>query len=747
MTKPRVPALLSLIALACLAAFPAAAAPAPGVDHYTFKNVAIGGGGFVTGIIFNPSEKGLVYARTDVGGAYRMDAKSGAWVPLLDWAGQKDWNLYGVESLATDPVDPRRVYIAAGTYTNARVSNGELLRSEDYGANWKRSPLPFKFGGNEAGRGNGERLVVDPNDNKVLFLGTRNDGLWRSHDFGANWSHIESFPDIDEVLPSRDPGSHVYVPQHVGINIILFDSRTGSSGSPTPVIYAAASTPNASIFRSTDIGRHWAPIEGEPLGLRPIRMALSKTGILYIAYGKESGPNSITDGAVWKFNTASGEWMDVTPERPSEASHFGYASVSVDAKHPDTVVVGTWNHYSPLDEIFRSLDGGKTWKAILGEAKWDHSSAPYTESMNRHWLASTEIDPFDPDHAMFTTGFGVWVTHNLTAADSGRPTLWSFEDRGIEETVPLVLVSPPEGAHLLSGVGDVDGFRHDNLDVSPPSGRFGTPPFKNTASMAFAWNNPQVIVRAGNTYHNDIVTAAYSMDGGVSWKSFVSEPPGTLGPYWRGEGTITISPDAKTVVWSPTGVPANYTNDWGKTWFPSVNGSINLAVAADTVNPLKFFAYDTESGSVVESTDGAKSFKGTFAGLPVVKGRWGPSPGRLYMVPGREGELFVIADGQLLHSRDSGHTLEGDKDIQASHVGFGKGAPGSPYPAIFISAVINDQDGLFRSDDDGVTWIRINDDSHGFGEIRTIIGDPRIYGRVYIGTGGRGILYGDRTSR
>jgi hypothetical protein len=348
---------------------------------------------------------------------------------------------------------------------------------------------------------------------------------------------------------------------------------------------------------------------------------------------------------------------------------------------------------------------------------------------------------------MFTTGFGVWVTHDLGDADSRRPTLWSFEDRGIEETVPLVLVSPTEGAHLLSGVGDVDGFRHDDLDVSPPSGRFGTPPFKNTASMAFAWRNPEVLVRAGNTYHNDIVTAAYSTDGGTSWKSFASEPPGTIGPYWRGEGTITISPDAKTVVWSPTGVPPNYTNDWGKTWFPSVDGSINLAVAADTVNPLKFFAYDTESGSIVESADGAKSFKGTFGGLPVVKGRWGPSPGRLYMVPGREGEFFIIADGQLLHSRDSGHTLEGDKDIQASHVGFGKGAPGSPFPAIFISAVINDHDGLFRSDDDGVTWIRINDDSHGFGEIRTIIGDPRIYGRVYFGTGGRGILYGDRTPR
>ena len=94
MIPPRVRALLPLLAFLSSAAAVIADTPEPTQDHYTFKNVAIGGGGFVTGIIFNPTEKGLVYARTDVGGAYRMDSRSGgAWVPLLDWAGQTDWNL------------------------------------------------------------------------------------------------------------------------------------------------------------------------------------------------------------------------------------------------------------------------------------------------------------------------------------------------------------------------------------------------------------------------------------------------------------------------------------------------------------------------------------------------------------------------------------------------------------------------------------------------------------------------------
>ncbi len=61
------------------------------------------GGGYVTGLVFNPREKGLLYARTDMGGAYRWDTAAEQWIPLTDWLGEKDWNLLGVDALATDP--------------------------------------------------------------------------------------------------------------------------------------------------------------------------------------------------------------------------------------------------------------------------------------------------------------------------------------------------------------------------------------------------------------------------------------------------------------------------------------------------------------------------------------------------------------------------------------------------------------------------------------------------------------------
>jgi len=128
---------------------------------YRWRNVEIVGGGYVPGVIFNESEPGLVYARTDIGGAYRWDTRSNRWIPLLDWVGADEWGLTGVDSIATDPVDPNRVYVLAGTYTNFfDPNNGAILRSKNRGRTWERTPLPFKSGGNMPGRNQGERLAA-----------------------------------------------------------------------------------------------------------------------------------------------------------------------------------------------------------------------------------------------------------------------------------------------------------------------------------------------------------------------------------------------------------------------------------------------------------------------------------------------------------------------------------------------------------------------------------------------------------
>ena len=70
-------------------------------------------------------------------------------------------------------------------------------------------------------------------------------------------------------------------------------------------------------------------------------------------------------------------------------------------------------------------------------------------------------------------------------------------------------------------------------------------------------------------------------------------------------------------------------------------------------------------------------------------------------------------------------------------------APTGNYPAVFIVGTVGTVRGFFRSDDGGATWVRINDDAHQFGNIGALTGDPRVFGRVYLGTSGRGVIYGD----
>ncbi len=63
--------------------------------------------------------------------------------------------------------------------------------------------------------------------------------------------------------------------------------------------------------------------------------------------------------------------------------------------------------------------------------------------------------------------------------------------------------------------------------------------------------------------------------------------------------------------------------------------------------------------------------------------------------------------------------------------------------AIYTSAIIDGVYGFYRSLDEGKTFVRLNDDSHMFGEINSMDGDSRVFGRFYIATGSRGVIYGE----
>ena len=77
---------------------------------------------------------------------------------------------------------------------------------------------------------------------------------------------------------------------------------------------------------------------------------------------------------------------------------------------------------------------------------------------------------------------------------------------------------------------------------------------------------------------------------------------------------------------------------------------------------------------------------------------------------------------------------------------FGKAMGGSSYPTVFIWGTVGTgKRGIYRSTDAGANWVRVNDDAHQFGgpgNGEFIAGDMNTEGRVYMGTVGRGLIYG-----
>jgi hypothetical protein len=743
----------------------------PSRAPYTWKSVQIVGGGFVDGIVFHPTAKGVCYCRTDMGGAYRRNEHTMAWEPMLDWVSYEDLNLMGVESIALDPSDPNRIYLACGTYTFPQVPNGAILRSSNCGKSFQRTNLPFKMGGNEDGRGNGERMAVDPNDGNVLYLGTRHAGLWKSVDRALTWSVVENFPDVIEAPPAN-----VQSPDSIrrwqrlnmgsGIIFVLFDHQSGFSGKGSSTLYVGASLINReNLFRSTDAGITWQALPGQPTQYRPTRAVLASGGVMFITYGTSPGPSRMNDGAVWKFNTTNGEWMEITPDKPmpERRKAFGYAAVSVDSHNPRTLIVSSFGRPESAggDDIFRSTDGGSSWKPIFGGGgTFDFSLAPYVARTPIHWLFDIEIDPADPDHAMFTTGYGGYETFDLSDADAGLPTRWSVMSRGIEETVALDLLSPPQGAHLISSIGDYGGFVHRDLDTPAPEGSFLNPGFGNTTSVACAENNPDVIVRVGRARNdNPGRNIGFSLDGGKTWNPTRTMP----GPESR-LGSIAVSSDGSIWIWAPDPIqgdprsgrppvptPVYRTTDRGTTWSQCQGIPDNTRVIADRVSALKFYAMDLFGGKIFVSLDGGARFTQQSLTLPSGPVRTNENRGdsrggqdRIYAAPGTEGDLWIAAFDGLYHSADAGRSFSRIDGVQELHAfGFGKEAPGKSYPALYVVGSLNGLRGIFRSDDVGLTWMRINDDQHQWGLLLQITGDPKRYGRVYIGTHGRGILYGD----
>ena len=721
----------------------------------TYSSVKWGGGGYVTGLIYHPTTANVLYARTDIGGAYRWNQATSSWTPITDGIGFNggESRFHGAESIALDPNNDQLVYMVTGMYTFE--GNGRIYISNDRGTNWTHYDLPFPVGGNNPARAIGERLSVDPNNPATLFYGSRTAGLWKSTDSGHTWAQVTSLASTsltnDQV---NTMGGWV-----TGVESLMFDTSTKGTGVPTSTLYAAiaqdyvnAAGLTSTLYKSVDGGSTWAPVSvpSAVAGYYITHTVRTSDGAFYVAFSQGAGPGVAGPGYLYKFS--GGTWTLL-----ANNSSAGYGGVSVSGTGSTArIALGVSNTWGSGQVVQLSDDGGTTWREI--EQGMPHTPAGGAGG----WVDDIEIDPSNRDHISHVTGGGIVETRNASAATPS----WNDAVVNLEETATNAIVTPPAGASykFVNSAGDIGTWLQTDLATKPTKGP--STQWSNGISADVAWSDSTYIAGTGVLNSTGTAFGFWSGDGGSTWSNFAKLPAGAA-TNKAGTGSI-VATSRNNLVWAPANSVPSYTTNNGTRWtstnlpaLASLGWDRGYRLAADRKNASKVYAFDSGGafwgtpGKVYVSTDGGHNFtlsQGSVAANLAPNAWWLTS---MVVNPNAEGDIWLADGNAVYHSTDSGASwtkLNGFATVAAtgstaalqgaSVIALGKAQAGSPYSAaVYVVGTMNGVWGVYHSDDGGATWARFNDDAHQFGGIGQMAGDWNTYGRIYFSGTGRGLVY------
>jgi hypothetical protein len=730
----------------------------------SYDSVKWGGGGYVSGLIYHPTSANVLYARTDIGGAYRWNSTTSSWTPITDGPGFNggESRFHGVESIALDPTNDQLVYMVTGMYTldgGGNPLNGRIYVSSNRGASWTHYDLPFPVGGNEGGRAIGERLKLDPTNPSTMFYASRTAGLWKSTDSGHTWTQTGL---SSTVLT----GAQIKAIGNVkGVEQIMLDNSNVGGGATTWIMYAAiapdyanAAGLTSTLYKSVNGGATWAPIS-VPAAVSgyyvPHIVRNNVDGYYYVVFNKNAGPGGDGPGYLYRFG---GVAHNETWTLLDSTTVGGYGGVSVYGSGSTTrIALGVTNTWGSGQIVQLSLDGGSTWREI-------EQGMPHTPASNGvgGWVDDIEIDPSNPDHISHIHGGGVVETWNASAATPS----WNAAVTGLEETAVQYIATPPAGASykLVNSSGDVGTWIQTDLATAPTKGP--TTDWSNGYAADVLWSDSNYIVGAGHDNSTSTVFGFWSGDGGNTWANFATLPSGAAANS-AGTGNI-VTTARNNLVWAPANSVPSYSTNNGASWtstnlpaLASLGWDRGYRLAADRRNTSKVYAYDSggtfwgTAGKVYVSTDGGHTFtlsQGSVSANLAPNAWWLTS---MVINPNAEGDIWLVDGNAVYHSTNSGTSwtkLSGFATVAAngstdalqgaSAIALGKAQAGSSYSAaVYVVGTMNGVWGVYHSDDGGATWARFNDDAHQYGGIGVIAADWNTYGRIYFSGTGRGMLY------
>ena len=744
----------------------------------------IAGGGFVSGIITGDDQ---MYARTDVGGAYRYDYEQKKWVQLLGFLNEADRGFLSVDAMCVDPNDDDTLYLLCGCayFSGARTA---IFRSHDAGKTFEEIDVTdlIQVHGNGYGRQCGEAIAVDPDNPDIIYCGgdatAGTSGLIMSEDGGDTWKAVDGYGKLD--LFEYEINWPTWTEHKVKTTAEKYDG--GANGISTITItdgkvFVGTSIKGKANLHVAEVGSDdFKPLsEDLPTEQMPSRINLDPDGNLLITYINGLMFDSGT-GYAYKYNPKTDELKDITPTTTSNGTakklNVGYGGVFSDQHDPNKLVATTcaqwysqswtadaWDRDAIAwgDRFFKSEDGGETWTEMTpgNSTSWGGPlEANYLEDGGHswirdkaiHWSGSIAIDPRNSDQFWVVSGNGVFTCEDTWAE---CPTI-RFAADGIEEVVSLDFISRP-GKDPVSVIGDYDGFYH-NADGTAtqltPSMNKLTDTTASTGGIAYCPANPDVMVRL-----SEGSAKGYYTTDGTTWQELPNIPcsgaKAAINQLEDGSYRILVSSSGKI----------SYTDDFGKTWSTaSTSDSLSSTIwmCVDEKNPQYVYAYGyyynqyyfyskpkadiTDARYILMvSDDYGKTFKDAQTICQY------DECDNAYRIAYLDEGTFAIAAGYYgaYLVTDYGKTItKMDNVSYCKTMGYGAAQKeGDPYTLyMYGKPADSDPEGIYRSTDCGKTWVLINQNHlyGGTGNGNYLVGDMNTFGTVYMSTVGCGIVVG-----
>jgi len=653
----------------------------------SFRPLALGGGGYVTGIDIHAD--GTMAARVDVlGGCIGSTNRAMKWKQIININSMPP-NTVGFDS-GGNYIQPIGIYEIRIAPSDSSVwymtYKGTVYRSSNKGVTWARTTLTglaWAANENDAYRTTQQKIAIDPNNSSVVVVGTPRNGAYYTTNGGATWTPVNAIP------TSLADGNGVYP----GINCICFDSTSGITRGKANTVYALSY--GHGVYRTTEtVTGSWSRLGGSPNAAAAATM-------------NDSAFLCAAGNSLEQFSEES--WNTLYSSRSGPL-----VGVAVNPKNVSNIVV------SDGTRLNQTTNGGRSWSGNYVLNVNSRLDIPWFDVALRnsnatfYSLANVIFDPADSDKLWMPMGIGVLYTTNFSPSlSTWSHVLVSSHTAGIESLVGREVISPIGGNPIIS-VEDRQEFTITDPAVYPSTygvGRQSSSTLYSGWQVDFAKSSPSTIValNISPAINSGAELSGISTDAGTTWSTFGAMPFGGAGSGQWG-GAIAASTTANFVAMCSHGpTNARYTTDGGSNWadaaglptegwpaaYQAWDGYKWLCADGATANT--FYLWNFSKGLYVSTNGGASWSNHVGTGAPPAKNQ---AFATLRSVHGRAGHLLYTAGLESGNPHPNGNSLYftanggsnwsrvgNVRDVWA--VGLGAAATGQNYPTIWIVGFTN----------------------------------------------------------